>query len=597
MNRLKILHDICPVRLKWVGCLTLLAALAAGCGKTAVPEVAKTTTPVAPTAPVVTIRAVAPESPDTSDARPSAKAVPAAAWNTKTCLDRVTAKVGEVRGRSGTDGQVPVFVFEEYHTSKAGQIEIAIMMLRLYTEYGLRHIALEGYLEGTTVSAKWFHEDKATDSRQRQVALQLLEQGEISNAEFLAMVFPDVKLHAIETKEHYHVKLEGAAASAPTMYLMLIAAKSINPRNLSAAQVAELQRLQKDPKKVREYVDFVLGLDPWTAKRHKAMQLEGKTISLEDLLPTYQEIEKRAAEVKAEIPEAQRKGMHDLIHFFESRHAASDTMVDRTAAVTKRAPKAPSAMIIGAAHSKRVCELLEKQMQPYVLISPNNLRGSDKSNLSMAAFDRKGHKKSIDEEGALGALIDGRDPTKRKKPESVLNELWLQAKTQLAVLSARVAEAAGKIGAPQPAGDPPFGLSEADLSRPQVRINRGTIQRAGNDVLFQVVMFPDEPNARRELWMRAAYVGRKQEAGGAIDISRVESLEEMLLSSRDRVVAGQSVKEAVDQKMATERDSTRPSEKALEPGKTDPPVIRVTADVIGQIATNKDALKAALTSG
>jgi hypothetical protein len=518
--------------------------------------------------------------------------VAAKAWDTKACLERVLGKAGEQRRRSGTDEQVPLFVFEEVHTSRAGQIEIAVMLLRLYQEYDLRHVALEGYLEGTTVSAKWFHDGKATDSRQRQVAVSLLEQGEISDAEFLALVFPDVKLHPIETKEEHDVKLDVGNRNPVATYLQAIAWQA-----LTDEQRAEVNRLAKQGK-ADDAVKLLFSKDEWAAKQLEAMKKEGKRADLGQQLQTYKEIEARADKVKATIGKEDRAAMQKVIRFFEARHKASETMVDRTAAVVKLTPKAPAAMIIGAAHSERTCELLEKAKQPYVLVSPKNLHGSAKSNLSLAAFSRKDERLSIDESGALGALLDGHDRArKQKKSEPSIGQAWCQAKAQLMVLCAKVAEAAGGVGEPPPTKDAPFGLTDADLKRPLVYVRKDTIERRGKDVIFQVVVYPEDEKAKKELWMRVGYVGRKRDDGGAIDVSKIESLEQMLLDSRDRVVAGESVAKAVDEKLASEKGSSRPNEKVRQTKDREPPVIRMTADVIGQASQSKGALEAALTSG
>src|SRR5262249_38516117 len=107
------------------------------------------------------------------------------------------------------DGAVPAWlaVFQETHTSRIGQVEIALMLYRLHRDHRMRHIALEGYVSGTAVDAAWFHRIPGPPSVRQRVALQLLEDGEVSAAEFVALLFPDVALNAIEDPKLYSVEI------------------------------------------------------------------------------------------------------------------------------------------------------------------------------------------------------------------------------------------------------------------------------------------------------------------------------------------------------------------------------------------------------
>ena len=58
-------------------------------------------------------------------------------------LADVSSGVGKVSSNNGS-GTPKIVVFEETHTSIAGQFEIALMLLRLHDRHGLREIALEG---------------------------------------------------------------------------------------------------------------------------------------------------------------------------------------------------------------------------------------------------------------------------------------------------------------------------------------------------------------------------------------------------------------------------------------------------------------------
>ena len=91
---------------------------------------------------------------------------------------------------------VPILILEENHDSRAGQIQLAITLVRLYNQYGMKHIALEGYLkERPKIRAEWFaraaHGDLTAKVR---AAVNLLQEGEISSAEFMKLVYDESML-------------------------------------------------------------------------------------------------------------------------------------------------------------------------------------------------------------------------------------------------------------------------------------------------------------------------------------------------------------------------------------------------------------------
>src|ERR1017187_8197734 len=55
----------------------------------------------------------------------------------------ITGGVGVLQKASG-GAKGPVFVFEEVHTSRIGQLQIATMLVRLHDHHGLKRIGLEG---------------------------------------------------------------------------------------------------------------------------------------------------------------------------------------------------------------------------------------------------------------------------------------------------------------------------------------------------------------------------------------------------------------------------------------------------------------------
>ena len=502
--------------------------------------------------------------------------------------EKLTGKIIEGVGkatRASSGGQNPwLAVFEENHISRGGQIEIALMLLRLYRDAGMRDIALEGYvMDSAPVDATWFHKTLDNPSVRRRVAVQLLKEGEIRCAEFMALVFPDVTLHPIEKATEFHMKWPKQAWEAPWLLLWRIALKSMTPAD--AVKIKDLQ----DRKQNKEFIEYVLNKDPWTAKMSKLYLQEEMVIQIEEWLAALDEIEKKATQVGVQLTPTDRQNMKDLKDFLEARHKASKTMVDATCKAAGQHSNSPIAMDIGAAHTNEVCNLLDSQGRAYVVVTPQSLAARDKrSDLSLQAIDRKMLKLSVDET-QLGALIDGR--IKGKNYEPVLNEPWFRAKTSLALIGVTVAAAAsndrrivatafGGGGRQPPGGDPPlappFGLDPDALNRPFVRVDPRTIQRVGvgNAVVFQATVYPNNNDKMASVWVAVKHVGQVLP-----DAQPIETLEELLKAALQEVTAGPRV---------------LPAHLQAVPGIT--PAVQVSSDAIAAFSREEGAIRDAAGS-
>ena len=66
--------------------------------------------------------------------------------------------MGKVMQIVDGDPKRVIFLFEERHDSILGQMEIALMLHRLYEKYGLKHIGLEGHpVEKGPLNLAWAH--------------------------------------------------------------------------------------------------------------------------------------------------------------------------------------------------------------------------------------------------------------------------------------------------------------------------------------------------------------------------------------------------------------------------------------------------------
>jgi hypothetical protein len=488
----------------------------------------------------------------------------------------VAARVSESAGQPGRASKVTggswVAVFDETHTSRLGQLEIALMLYRLHRDHGLRHIALEGYVHGTAADASWFHALPGTPAERKGVATGLLQEGELSSAEYMAALFPDLQVHPIEDAAQYQVELADGAGGAGFAYLLRVALKGIEDPARAGPHAGKINALQQQ-KKTKELLEYILTIDPWVAEKARLMRRQEAPVQAEEWVAALTAIERKAAEVGAQIPAEDRQNMTKLIAFFQMADDRSRTMVAATASVASRSPKAPVAMIIGAAHTSRVVELLEAGRQPYVVISPLSLSNNvQTASLSHEAFGRKGRRLSVDESG-LGTWLDG-----RKKPPPVIGESWLRAKAGLFLLTSRVAVRAAGGGQPPPPKEPPFGLAASELEAPLARVVAGTIRREEDDVVFQAVVFPDDEARKRALWVRTRATGAPVTAQQDADV------ETLLTAALDKARAEPPA------------SSTRRTDS--EPAKTEPapatPLVQVSSDAIARFSAKESGVKESL---
>ena len=80
----------------------------------------------------------------------------------------VSKDVAEVGKCGKGDKGAPILILEENHASRAGEVEVAILLLRLHSQYGLKDIALEGYLKGRpAIDSSYWEKASRGDSAAR----------------------------------------------------------------------------------------------------------------------------------------------------------------------------------------------------------------------------------------------------------------------------------------------------------------------------------------------------------------------------------------------------------------------------------------------
>jgi hypothetical protein len=227
-------------------------------------------------------------------------------------------------------------------------------------------------------------------------------------------------------------------------------------------------------------------------------------------------------------------------------------MVAAIGDVARNPQVAMVAGLIGAFHTSGMSQQLGQMGVPYAVLRPLAMDNEKTAgSLGNAAFERKYGRKSVFSEG-LGKQLMDTFPATKKKPQQVLQTEWFQAKSETYLMTDRIVRrvlalngggagkggglpprtgggpgssgpppggppsggAAGAEGAPPqpPSGGPPlWGFSDDDLHGKRVRVDPRRIEvvpaapgSRRNAVLFPIVLNPDDPARRRELWVKAA---------------------------------------------------------------------------------------------
>ena len=402
-----------------LGVVSLLCViLASGCTITSTPSITATSIP--PTATITSTSTVIPSTP-TPTTTSTQTAIP---MTLASMAEDVSIDVGQVMTIVESDPQKIIFVFEETHDSPAGQIEIAVMLNRLYENYDLRQIGLEGALPaGGPLDASWLQFSPPFRARdpiraREDVIVQLLEDGEISGAEMMALVYDDVEVIGIDDKDLYAIPFPEEASFITTVYLYLTAIPG-----LTDSEITEANNLI-DQEEILEAVEFIISTDPYTDEMYNRINDESIIISDKEWVEILGEIETKAIESGAELEPEDEAAMDALQEFFQATYQRSDALASNAINLVEAHPAAPLAMMIGAAHTERVSELLTEAGISFVVLRANSLaERREEGDLSFEAYDRKMLGLSVDPAGSLGFLLDG-----RKKPQPVLGETWLQVK-------------------------------------------------------------------------------------------------------------------------------------------------------------------------
>lgn len=427
--------------------------------------------------------------------------------------------VGSVTRISGGDNGPLVIVLEENHTSIMGQIQNALILVRMHDKYGMIDIALEGYLiEGKKIDTHWYNNAAGDNQESKiQVAVRLLKEGEISCAEFMKLVYDDITLYPIDKTAQYTVELDDEASKAPMIYLVKIAQLSLKQEHVPKIEQfqAEIEKLKDEQKqkKVDELLDYILSVDPWVKAKDEILhkQSDNRAMSLRQMFALVEEINNRAEELAVPLEPGEKEAMKRNLKFWRARLKANKTMIQETGKVANESSAPVVAMIIGNAHTEQISKMLKNHGRPFAVVSPLSLTGSENtSDLTWDRLNRKYKRLSVYTVGFTRTLLKAFIEENLKKPEPVLSEPWLQAKAELYLYTDKITRKLLAVGGP-PGGDkPPYEYSSDEFKGERIYIDPNRIEiiddteeKRHKAVLFPVILNPDNEKKRTEIWVKA----------------------------------------------------------------------------------------------
>ncbi len=405
------------------------------------------------------------------------------AQTTAEIVKAITPEAG-VLGSSWTGKpEKTILIFEENHISRVGQVELALMLTRLYNTHHIKAVAVEGaFVTEGFLDGKWFYSLSDKYARE-ETALQLLRRGEISAAEFVALAIPEVKVYGVEKVEEHAFGMLTSDEAAPTIYIYAIAEKLFPQDERKIIHANELAKKietapeEKKAELVKELMDYVIGANEWTKTRYERMQKESMIFSIEEILTLLEEIRAKAEEVHADVGEY-KEAFGNLLEFYRRAAKRTETIV-RNALKLCDSPDGIKLLpiIMGAAHTKGACAILQKNEVSYAVVSPLSLSiTNDKSDLSLEALERKRNKQSVDEMSFLGARLDG-----RWKPSPTIGLTSIRNEHELYYLCNEVAWATAQ-------GErPPFDSLRDEFTRFRyTRVDTSSFEIIGGEVIFKV---------------------------------------------------------------------------------------------------------------
>jgi hypothetical protein len=265
-------------------------------------------------------------------------------------------------------------------------------------------------------------------------------------------------------------------------------------------------------KKTDQAFDLLLNSDEWVKRQFEDLKADTSTSS-EHLVARIRELQTKASSVGADISSKAKANLDAVAQFYETASKRSETMVERTLQLAGTQRSAPMAMIIGAAHTDKVTELLRARNVAFVVLSPIDLNPKSGS-LTLEQFERKSKGQwARNSPGTLGRVLN-----QERKPPPVVERTSREGYASMNLVGMLLAKAA-RSGRPLP--DSVWPQIEA---LPGIRVDKDSIQRDGTyDVIFRAWL-KDDQNHEKEVWARVGTLPKSQVGDQALEKKLLDSI-------------------------------------------------------------------------
>lgn len=535
----------------------------------------------------------------------------------------VSRDVAKVPQFSEGEKGAPIMILEEQHTSRAAQIQEAIVLNRLFKDHKVTTVGLEGYIkEQAQLTSDWFFKAAGNSQAGKAVAVALLREGEISSAEFGKLIYKDTIVSPIETRSEFEMQ-EPEARDVFAVCLDIIfkvTLRSLRPEAQAKLQsmLGEVDQSESNPQtaKKREAAQRyifntlatkpeTLSTDPWVTNTINTLKGDVRvgTMPLEKEVEFYRGIQTHAQAASITLEADERRVLDNFVTFLQKRMAATKTMVESVRPIADQSDVYAVAMIVGAAHTDEVCRRLKEEGRPFAVVRPNSLDAKDDpSVIPMRGFLRKYQGNSIYGGGITDTLLQVFPANSGHHPPTVLQQQWFEAKSELYLYTERISRellGGGGNGSLPPAGSgsAPYGFGENDfrgnfiyIDAKKIKIVTDGVNGKGRAVVFPIEMNPNDPVRHKTIWTKAARVG--EEVPAASEKEDVEKmLKEALHDVEEKSRKAPSDEELLSPK-ANERAQAAPLKIEDEAGR-----IKITRETMATYGFSEDQVTRTVLAG
>ena len=450
---------------------------------------------------------------------------------------QVVSEVGKSGVVVDTGKGAPIVVFEEDHGSVTGQMQQAVMLTRLHQRYGPANVVLESYSEGSLDDGALNVRKAIAGGVSEDIAASLLSEGEISAVEFLKITQPGIVVTKGEKSStgaahDQQQKIEYLLTTKLALGLIAIDNGSVTEADASAYfktlnSSLPIQTVQQF-EAVINGADGLMAQDPWARAQGDLLfpkgvgggSIEAEAKALDEVIARVQKLPDEFSGLVSSI--AQFKS------FLAARSAASDEMVAAALQIAQDKNTRVVAMIIGAAHTDKVAQLIQAANVPYAVIRSAAMDSTLDVRLSARNYDAKMKGRTVG--ATLGSFLDRVPNTQiavaKFKPAPVLQQEWLSTKAELY----SKADTLGRLlvqggGSGSGGGEPPITTALAGFSDDFFRgkyfyIDRSRItvsRESGRNVLSFAIQTTntDKEEKAKTLWVKLALSDSERPADGS----------------------------------------------------------------------------------